>query len=282
MSSTILKTVLVLAICAGNPLIAQDFHGDPYEPIGDLTVTPTVVQPGVHPEMFWGIEYPKSIPDLTVIVPPGKLVTTNDKPVKLTMRVAGVSFSDGDTDLPVALWVRTSSTGSWTLLFYGRENDVIANEVVYKETISSGTHVDFAARGQSASGSWTTTQWTLADTPNIAAVIDGDSLPSESPAFVSGGMEDFMTQFVDANDEVEAGPRDIVHLFEVGSTEPGVTAFDMQDIVVVTTLERDNNGHGNNEDSVDMSNPGQAPFDDSDPFIDDEKKHIKRAPKDSV
>lgn len=31
-----------------------------------------------------------------------------------------------------------------------------------------------------------------------------------------------------------------------------------------------NNGHGNNEDGVDSSNPGNAPFDDSDPNVDDE------------
>ncbi len=31
-----------------------------------------------------------------------------------------------------------------------------------------------------------------------------------------------------------------------------------------------NNGHGNNQDGVDSSNPGNAPFQDSDPSVDDE------------
>jgi hypothetical protein len=35
---------------------------------------------------------------------------------------------------------------------------------------------------------------------------------------------------------------------------------------------KNNNGHGNNIDGVDSSNPGNAPFVDSDPTVDDEKK----------
>ena len=31
-------------------------HKDPYTPVGSISVTPTVVQPGVRPRMVWGIK----------------------------------------------------------------------------------------------------------------------------------------------------------------------------------------------------------------------------------
>ena len=36
--------------------------------------------------------------------------------------------------------------------------------------------------------------------------------------------------------------------------------------------DKSNNGHGNNEDDVDRSNPGKKKVEDSDPDVDDEKK----------
>lgn len=257
-------------------------HGDPFTPVGAIQVTPTVVQPGVHPAMIWEIEYPKSIPELTVIVPPGKLVTTNDKPQKLQVRIAGLSFVEDENDRPVALWIRTSDSGQWELLFYGREDEVDASEVLFQEVVDEGTEVDFAARAQTSTGGWSATQWTLSTSSNVTALIQGDPLPTDSYAFANGvGIESYLTQFVDdESGNLVAGPRDIVHLFELGSESPGSSSFDFQDLVVVTTF-KDNNGHGNNLDGVDVSNPGQGnggPNGEEDPsgFIDDEKKWIKK------
>ena len=80
-------------------------------------------------------------------------------------------------------------------------------------------------------------------------------------------------------------------MFEVGSSNPGDSYFDMQDIVVVTTFGKNNNGHGNSLDGVDSSSPGgggggpNGEYDasadpdnpDYDPdYIDDERKKIKK------
>lgn len=251
-------------------------HGDPFTPVGSLSVYPEVVYPGVYPEMTWAIEYPQSIPDLVVIDSKGGMTTINDKSDRLTIRVAGVSYGSGGTDLEIALWVRLNG-GTWNLIHYGTEDEV-TGDVVFQQNIQPGTKVDLAARGRTSGGSWGNTYWTISDSPNVAALIDGNTLPSESSAFATGQFEDFMTQFVDESNKVEAGPRDVIHVFEVGSSTPGDSFFDMQDIVVVSTFgrEKNNNGHGNNEDGVDMSNPGNAPFEDSDPYLDDEKTKIKK------
>ncbi len=264
-------------------------HGDPFTPVGKLKVTPTVVQPGVQPNMFWEIEYPKSIEDLTVIVEPGKLVTTNTNTETLEVRVAGVSYESGEgVDLPVAMWVRLDG-GSWDLIFYGRTDEVDPSNVVFSQSIPEGTQVDFAFRGRKSDGSWGATQWTLEDTPNIDSVISGDPVPADSSAFSSGSVESFVTQFVDdSTNTIVAGPRDIIYFSEVGSTTPGSTAFDMQDLVALVKF-RDNRGHGNNADGYDADNTGTGTsgvggVDDTivndelgtGDYLDDEGKKIKR------
>jgi hypothetical protein len=55
-------------------------------------------------------------------------------------------------------------------------------------------------------------------------------------------------------------------------SDPG---YDLQDMVLLVTFKSKtqiNNGHGNNLDGIDSSNPGSAPFInlDTDPEIDDE------------
>ncbi len=40
--------------------------------------------------------------------------------------------------------------------------------------------------------------------------------------------------------------------------------------------DKSNNGHGNNKDDVDSSNPGKKKVEDTDPNVDDEKKSGKR------
>ena len=52
------------------------------------------------------------------------------------------------------------------------------------------------------------------------------------------------------------------------------SGYDLQDMVLLVTFKKckNNNGHGNNIDGIDSSNPGQAPFInlDTDPNVDDE------------
>jgi hypothetical protein len=65
-------------------------------------------------------------------------------------------------------------------------------------------------------------------------------------------------------------------------TNPG---YDLQDMVILVTFKskaKTNNGHGNNLDGIDSSNPGNAPFInlDTDPTIDDEGSGGGAAPSD--
>ena len=115
-------------------------HGDPFTPVGSISVTPTVVQPGVQPNMVWGIEYPKAVEDLSEIDPGGGV--TPKTTVDLKLRVMGVAWQYGNTLLPTALWVRVGAGSGWELVFFGSGADVNPEEVVFeKKGILPGTRI---------------------------------------------------------------------------------------------------------------------------------------------
>jgi len=61
-----------------------------------------------------------------------------------------------------------------------------------------------------------------------------------------------------------------------GGTTSGGTTGDGSTSGGTTSEGNGNNGHGNNTDGVDSSNPGNAPFTDSDPNVDDEENRGRR------
>ena len=211
-------------------------HGDPFTPVGSISVTPTVVQPGVQPNMVWGIEYPKAVEDLSEIDPGGGV--TPKTTVDLKLRVMGVAWQYGNTLLPTALWVRVGAGSGWELVFFGSGADVNPEEVVFeKKGILPGTRIDFSARGQSPTGPWYSTRSTATPELTVLGMVNGDQVPDFAPAYEQGRIESFMTQFLDdSNSRVVLGPHEVIHTFELGSTNPGDWWFDMQDIVCVTTL----------------------------------------------
>ena len=123
MSNQTRMKLILPVLLAGSGVFAQDEHGDPYEPVGSLTVSPVVVQPGVHPNMEWGIEYPEDIDDLVDVGDNDELTAKKDLTMKV--RVAGVAFQSGNTQLNVAHWVRIGgSSANWELVFYGKSYHV--------------------------------------------------------------------------------------------------------------------------------------------------------------
>ena len=239
---------LVLLLALGSPLSGEIIgsvpnnsnpsgHKDPYTPIGSISVTPTVVQPGVRPKMVWEIEYPEAVADISDVDSNGTI--TPKQRVDLKVRVMGVALQAGHTQLPAALWVRVGASAPWELVFYGRENDVQPDEIVFeKKNVLPDTKIDFSARGQSASGSWYATHSTAGSDLSVIGMVNGDKVPDYAPAYEQGRIESFMTQFLDEDNHVVLGPRDIIHTFELGTSNPGAWWFDMQDIVCMTTLSQ--------------------------------------------
>jgi hypothetical protein len=212
-------------------------HKDPYTPIGSISVTPTVVQPGVRPRMVWGIKYPKAVADISELDPNGTI--NLQQKVDLKVRVMGVALQSGSTQLPAALWVRVGASAAWELIFYGRGGDVQPDEIVFEKSgVPANTQIDFSARSQTVSGTWYETQSTSGSSLSVIGMVNGDRVPDFVPAYEQGRIESFMTQFLDEKNHVVLGPRDIIHTFELGTSSPGAWWFDMQDIVCMTTLSQ--------------------------------------------
>jgi hypothetical protein len=251
------KAVLAMMLSASVLGVrAQSEHGDPYEPVGDLTVTPTVVQPGVHPQMFWNIEYPEMVEDLVDVGNNSEVYTNKDLRVKV--RMVGVAFQSGKVPLPTALWIRVGG-GSWQLLFYGRYYDVNPTQFVFNQEVGENTRIDFAARGKNSSGSWYSNRWTASSMEEVIGLRNGEEVPYYAPAYNQGGIEDFLTQFIadtdnDGNMNVVLGPREMIYLFELGSTNPGDWWFDMQDLVAVVTFDEPDNP------SADQGDPSEVGY----------------------
>lgn len=244
---------IIVTLLGASLLGAQAQHGDPYEPVGELTVTPTVVQVGVKPQMFWGIDYPEATGDLVDLGDNSEVYT--NKNLRVKVRVVGVAFQSGSTHLPVALWARVGTGGSWQLLFYGRSYNVNPAQFVLDVEVPENTRIDFAARGRNQYGQWLSTRWTLDTQEECIGLQNGDEVPAYAPAYNQGSLEDFLTQFIedtddDGNMNVVLGPRDLIYLFELASTNPGDWWFDMQDLVTVVTFE---DTDGASEDEGDPS-----------------------------
>jgi len=233
-------------------------HKDPYTPIGSISVTPTVVQPGVRPRMVWGIKYPKAVADISELDPNGTI--NLQQKVDLKVRVMGVALQAGSTQLPAALWVRVGASAPWELIFYGRGGDVQPDEIVFEKSgVSANTQIDFSARSQTASGTWYETQSTSGSSLSVIGMVNGDRVPDFVPAYEQGRIESFMTQFLDDENHVVLGPRDIIHTFELGTSSPGAWWFDMQDIVCMTTLsqvEEQQSGVDRSQLNVDFAQVG--------------------------
>ncbi len=251
-------------------------HGDPYTPVGSISVTPTVVQPGVQPNMVWGIEYPKAAGDLSDIDTAGGVTPKTTVDVKV--RVMGVAWQYGNTLLPTALWVRVGAASAWELVFFGSGEDVNPEKVVFeRKGVLPGTRIDFSARGQSPTGPWYSTRSTSTPELTVLGMVNGDNVPEFAPAYEQGRIESFMTPFLDDNNtRVVLGPHDIIHTFELGSTNPGDWWFDMQDIVCVTTLSEKKTGAGSN---TKFENPGAASVTGGSTGTLDDKKMIQSGRK---
>lgn len=235
MMTALIRSMTVAFALGVGVAFGQGSHGDPYLPVGTLDVSRQLVRTGVKPQLNWNIDFPDRVTDI-VDLDSTKTVTTR-KRTRVEVRVIGDTFQSGPTQLPVAFWARVGGSGNgWQSLFYGKSSDVNPDTPVFDQVVEAGTEIDFAGRARTGSGSWYSVRWTLDSNPTVTALQNGDSLPDYAPAYSRGTIEGYLSSFVSARNTVVLGPRDLIYLFELYSTNPGSSYFDMQDLVVVVTF----------------------------------------------
>ena len=236
----------------------------PLLPVGNLDAFPTLVQTGTHPTLTWDIQYPEEITEIVTIVPPSGPITPK---VDLCMeiRVLGASYQIGTDKKGKPIWgsvqaeVKFNGSSSYTQFFYNTQVKVKPSQVYHSAAVTAGLAINFRARAYNGS-QWLPWRYSSTTAPNVVVLINGDRPPSTVPAFSQGNIESFLRPYLDAGGYVNIGPKDAIILVELGQTNVLASGFDLQDIVFLVSFDycKNNNGHGNNVDGVDVSNPGQG------------------------
>ena len=272
-SQSVALAAVVFTLCA---ISGKAFGQNPAVPVGTLTASPEFVQVGSKPMLKWGITYPAIVKDIIRIAEPGTCIPKVK--VDMDVRVIGASVKVVWTNNwgQVTRWewakaeAQVSVNGSsYSRIFFDTQAKVNPGKVVYSKTVEAGQTINFA--GRYYFDGWSTLFKSTSTGGNVVALVNGDTPPTSSPLYQQPTIEDFIRQYLDGEGRIKIGPRDVIYLMELTHTNKQEGGFDLQDLALLVTFKVfGNNGHGNNVDGVDSSNPGSAPFTDTDPTVDDE------------
>lgn len=248
-------------------------------PAGWISAFPTIVQTGTKPTLTWGINYPSIVEDYVTIIPPSTVEADEELDCEIRVLGAGVtvtsSGSSSFTFVPTEAQVSYDG-GTYTRIFYGTNLNVNPNTVVYTRTIAKNKRLRFGGRYY-YNNRWGPYFNSQSGTQNVRSLINGSTPPSNVPSYNAPSLESFLRPYLDSTGKVRIGPMDVIVFMELTHTDSQITdpGYDLQDMVILVTFKskaKTNNGHGNNIDGIDSSNPGNAPFInlDTDPTIDDE------------
>lgn len=248
----------------------------PELPSGWISAFPTMVQTGTHPTLTWGINYPSIVEDYITI---DDDVITADEDVECEIRILGAGVTVRANNALGYNFVPTESlmsisNSSYSRLFFGTNLDINPSEVVNGFTLKKNQSLKFGGRYY-YNRRWGPFFHTDSSSDNVRVLVNGDTPPSNIPDYNAPSLESFVRPYLNQDRTVNIGPMDVIVFMELTHTDKSSIGYDLQDMVILVTFKskaRTNNGHGNNLDGIDSSNPGSAPFInlDTDPNVDDE------------
>ena len=233
----------------------------PALPMAAFSANPSIVQTGTYPTLTWSITYPSKISDVCTITAPGKI--TLSKQMYVSVRPIGVGVTQsgrGDAIDTINAEARISVNGSaYDQLFYGTNSAVDPAYSLYIKRMNSGTTINFGGR-YVKDGVWTPLYTSLSSNMQVITLVHGDSIPTTSNLLETGTLANYLKPYVDGNGKLNIGPLSAIVLMELAETDHGNTRFDYQDVALMVNFaaKHPNNGHGNNLDGVDSSNPGKG------------------------
>jgi hypothetical protein len=191
---------------------------------------------------------------------PGQITLADDYYVKVQIVGAGVTTcanggAASANSYPVD--ARMSVDGeSYFQLFYGTPSEVNPSKVLYTKKLKQGQTLNFGGR-YVVNDAWTSFYTTKSANQQIVSLVNGDIPPTTFALEKSATLASYLKPYLDGNGKVKLGALNALVMMELGQTDHMQSCFDHQDIVLlVTFVGKNNNGHGNNLDGVDSSNPG--------------------------
>ena len=221
-----------------------------------------MVQTGTKPTLTWSILYPSTVSNVATINPPGTItITQNNTYVSVQPIGTGISAcnpSQGPT--PLSTDARMSLNGGpYTQLFYGVQSDVTPAYSLYIKKLGVGATLNFSGR-YVKNGVWSPLYTTLSSNFQVVTLINGDTPPTTLPLYQSSLLANYLKPYLTSTGKINIGPMSAIVMMELGQTDHSLPCFDYQDMVLLVSFStrHPNNGHGNNLDGVDSSNPGQG------------------------
>jgi hypothetical protein len=231
----------------------------PAAPVGVMTAFPTIVQTGTKPTLTWNILHPSKVSDIAVINPPGTLIP--NEPIFVSVQPIGTGIANctpGQAQVTYPAEARISVNGeSYKQLFYGTQADVEPQYSLYIKKLNANDTIDFGGR-YVVNGNWTPFFTTRSSNMQVISLVKGDVPPVNLPQHTSSRLASYLKPYLDASGKINIGPMSVLVLMELSETRQNQPCFDYQDVVLLVTFSKKhpNNGHGNNLDGVDSSNPG--------------------------
>jgi hypothetical protein len=261
-------SAVLLAIGAFAPItcLAQGNSGNssssiPATPVGEMTAFPTIVQTGTKPTLTWDILYPSNVSNVAVINPPGTLIPTQQIYVSVQPVGTGpTNCTPGQTTVTYPAEARISvNGGSYKQLFYGTQANVEPQYSLYIKRHKANDTIDFGG-SYVVNGNWTPFYTTRSSNMQVISLIRGSVPPTNLPLSTSSRLASYLRPYLDATGKINIGPMSVLVLMELSATNQSQPCFDYMDMVLLVTFstKHPNNGHGNNLDGVDSSNPGQG------------------------
>lgn len=217
-----------------SPLSAQE--QSPPIPVGSLSAFPTIVQTGTHPTLTWSVTIPEAVEDIVDIEGPGTIIPKRDVIMDVRILGAGVTANSysGFTFVPTECQINVDG-GGYSPIFYGTNNDVNPNEIVYTKTVEEGEEVNFGSRYY-YNYSWGPWYSTTNSNGNVVALRNGDTPPTTTPMQYAPTIESFIRPYLSEDGKIKIGPRDVLYLMELTHTNPNHSGFDLQDMALLVTF----------------------------------------------
>ena len=220
------------------------------------------MQTGTKPTLTWNILYPSKVSDVAFISPPGTItVTQRNIFVSVQPIGTGVTACDSTQD-KASLYTEARMSvngGAYKQIFYGIQSDVEPAFSLYVKKAWANDTYDFGGR-YVKNGAWSPFYTTKSSNLQVVTLVNGATPPTTFPLYQSAGLQNYLKPYLDSTGKVSIGPMSVIILMELGQTNRNMNCFDLQDQALLVTFSKrhPNNGHGNNLDGVDVSNPGQG------------------------
>lgn len=217
----------------------------------------------------------------------GTITVNADNNVTVEVLGTDITYGAGGAEIPVMVelgYVDALGNIFYTDLFDG--NDVDGGEIYEEQTSATVNYVIRAEASYHSSNSRKRfySRYVSTDTINVKTLVNGEAVPNISAFDDQSSLADYLVEYIDTTTNTMAlGNNQVIMLFELGvnvSTNPNSSAADFQDLIVLLTIDpvtetavaydSSNNGHGNNCDGADVSNPGSGGSSDPSGTVDDE------------